>query len=144
MLKYFHLLPVPFLYFLSFDQNHYFKIFLKLQELWAQSQEILVCLSLIPLEILALRQTSKERAAMDFCKDSIPLFMVPPCCPVFRALFWYLLKPCHFEGSLFWWTILLLPFFFFCYICGISKFWSQGLNLSQSSDPSPAVTTPGP
>lgn len=102
MLKYFHLLPVPFLYFLSFDQNHYFKIFLKLQELWAQSQEILVCLSLIPLEILALRQTSKERAAMDFCKDSIPLFMVPPCCPVFRALFWYLLKPCHFEGSLFW------------------------------------------
>ena len=49
----------------------------------------------------------------DFCKDSIPLFMVPPCCPVFRALFWYLLKPCHFEGSLFWWTILLLPFFFF-------------------------------
>ena len=53
----------------------------------AQPQEILACLSLMPLEILALWKTGKERLAVGFCEDSLPSFPMNPHCLVFSALF---------------------------------------------------------
>ena len=53
----------------------------------AQPQEILACLSLMPLEILALWKTGKERVAVGFCEDSLPSFPMNPHCLVFSALF---------------------------------------------------------